>query len=528
MCGGAWPPVSNLVPCGCSYRDGTAAHTFGALDPVQVVQMAKHLPCVYVSGWQCSSTASTTNEPGPDFADYPMNTVPNKGEYCSGYTPRTTCCHLTRGFVCAPTAVDQLFRAQLFHDRKQREARSRLSASERAATPAVDYLRPIIADGDTGHGGLPAVMRLTKLMIEAGAGGMHLEDQKPGAKKCGHMGGKVLVSTREHVDRLCAARLQADMMGVGLVLVARTDADSARLIDSTIDPRDHPFILGCTNPGLAPLDEVLARAAMEGASPAKLHAISDEWMEAACLMRYSDCVAAAINASPTLSAQQRSATLAAWRRECMTLSNADARMLAARLGFGGVHWDWDAPRTREGYYRVGGGTDFCVARARAFAAHADSIWMETSTPNLAQAQAFARAVHSTHPRLMLSYNLSPSFNWDAAGMTDAEIAEFPKQLGRLGFSWQFITLAGFHSNALVVSRLSRALAGPDNVLAYVRDIQRKERDEEVETLMHQKVSCTPPLRWRWRCPLADAWGAVASSGQVPSSLTGKSRWLPVA
>jgi isocitrate lyase len=147
--------------------------------------------------------------------------------------------------------------AQLFHDRKQREARSRLTDHELNTTPYVDYLRPIIADADTGHGGLTATMKLTKMFVEKGAAGIHIEDQAPGTKKCGHMAGKVLVPIQEHINRLVAIRLQYDIMGVEHLVVARTDSEAATLITSNIDDRDHAFILGSTSPTLRPLNTVM-------------------------------------------------------------------------------------------------------------------------------------------------------------------------------------------------------------------------------------------------------------------------------
>merc|ERR1719343_1999006 len=242
-------------------KNGTCSHTFGALDPVQVVQMAKYLTSVYVSGWQSSSTASTSNEPGPDVADYPYDTVPNK--------------------------VDQLFRAQLFHDRKQFEERMRLSPEQRSKTPCVDYMNPIIADADTGHGGLTATMRLCKMFIEVGAAGIHIEDQKPGTKKCGHMGGKVLVATSEHVQRLIALRLQADILNSPLVVVARTDAEAATLLDSNIDPLDHPHIKGATVPGVEPLYEAIKKGT------------DKDWEERASCMTFPDAVAKVLKAKGT-------------------------------------------------------------------------------------------------------------------------------------------------------------------------------------------------------------------------------------
>ena len=474
--------------------------TFGPYSPGQAVAMKRAgIEAIYLGGWATSARGSADEDPGPDLASYPLSQVPDEAA--------------------------GLVRALLTADRNQRFALARMTRAIREATPQVDFQPLIIADADTGHGGDAHVRNLIRRFVEVGVPGYHIEDQKPGAKKCGHQGGKVLVAQDEQIKRLNAARFQLDVMGVPGIIVARTDAEAANLLDGRGDERDQPFLLGVTNRNV-PAYKAAYLAAMRRLHQAGvteinghlLYAISDEeyaaadaWLERVGLMAAIDEAARAHVADQGSSPEDTLDTVAdrfleAWQGEAglQTLGQAVAEVMAFRADEGiqlemtigewlafaataslytaeatarrmGLHVTWDPDRavTPEGYYQIQGGVPYAIAKSLAAAPYADILWMETKTADLSEAREFAEAIHAVLPDKMLAYNLSPSFNWDTTGMTDDEMRRFPEELGQLGFVFNFITYGGHQIDGLAAEEFTTALR-EDGMLALAR-LQRKFR-----------------------------------------------------
>ena len=354
-------------------------NSLGALTGNQAVQQVKAgVPAIYLSGWQVAADANDSLQMYPDQSLYAVSSVPT----------------VVRRINNALARADQI---------QWMEA-----AGGKATANSIDYFAPIVADAESGFGGVLNAYELMRSMIEAGAAGVHYEDQLASVKKCGHMGGKVLVPTQEAVQKLIAARLAADVMGVPTVLLARTDAEAADIVTSDIDENDKPFITG--------------------------------------------------------------------------------------------------ERTSEGFYKTRKGFDQALSRGLAYAEYADMVWCETGTPDLGFARRFAEGIRRKYPERMLAYNCSPSFNWKR-NLDDATIAKFQRELGAMGYKFQFITLAGFHALNESMFELARGYAA-EGMPAYVRLQQREfelEPDGYTATRHQREVGAG------WFDEIAQAVSAGASS-----------------
>jgi isocitrate lyase len=369
------------------------------------------------------------------------------------------------------------------------------------------------------------VRNLIRRFVEAGVPGYHIEDQRPGAKKCGHQGGKVLVPQDDQNKRLNAARFQLDVMGVPGLIVARTDAEAANLIDGRGDERDQPFLLGATNPDVPPYKACflaliqhfhnLGVAELNGhllyAISAGEHAIAQQWLERLGILAQAAEAVGLLREGTDASIDSMFDSVAArfldaWEDEAVlkTFGETVAEVIEFRANEGepvqisvddwqrfatraslyaasekahelGVEVDWDceAAKTPEGYYQVRGGIPYAIAKSLAAAPFADLLWMETKTANLDDAREFAEAIHAEFPDKMLAYNLSPSFSWDTTGMSDDEMRHFPEELGKLGFVFNFITYGGHQIDGLAAEEFATALK-QDGMLALAR-LQRKLR-----------------------------------------------------
>ena len=484
------------------FAQGRSITTFGPYSPGQAVVMKRMgIEGIYLGGWATSAKGSIAEDPGPDLASYPLSQVP---EEAAG-----------------------LVRALLTADRNQNYLRLQMTPEQRSAAPEYDYRPFIIADADTGHGGDPHVRNLIRRFVEAGVPGYHIEDQRPGTKKCGHQGGKVLVPSDEQLKRLNTARFQLDVMRVPGIIVARTDAEAANLIDSRADERDQPFLLGVTNlkippykacflammrrfyeqgmteinghllyaipdaeyaaadawlqrHGLTQLIDETAAAWQDGTdSLSSVDAVYDAvesrfvdvWQDDAGVGTYADAVADLLDfrqregESPAMSAAE-------WREFAERASLYSAREKARELGVDAA-WDCERAKTPEGYYQVRGGIPYAIAKSLAAAPFADILWMETKTADLADAKQFADAIHAVYPDKMLAYNLSPSFNWDTTGMSDEEMRAFPEELGKMGFVFNFITYGGHQVDGVASEEFATSLR-QEGMLALAR-LQRKMR-----------------------------------------------------
>ncbi|KXN69020.1 Phosphoenolpyruvate/pyruvate domain-containing protein, partial [Conidiobolus coronatus NRRL 28638] len=379
-----------------------------------------------------------------------------------------------------PRKVDQILRSQVWFDRRQVELRHRLRSEaglDSELPLSVDFYRPIVVDADLVGSNVPSLMRLSRLLIERGAAGIQLDDaQQTYSSILNQANIKVLYPVGQHINRLVALRAQSDIMDTETVVFTKLSSLQAGYVASNLDTRDHPYILGATVP-TRPLAEVLREAQASGAStPDQLNFIRNSWMNNANVLTYRDAIAQAIRLKGGLSPDQISKEVEVWLDNTRNTSLDHAKDLASQLGLEKVFWDWNLPRSQEGYYMYANTLEAAISRARHFAPYSDVVTLQSDAPDIGLADAFAVSLKKDHKNLLLGYSYPPLQSIDLTlNQYHVELASIVQQIADVGFAWQTLSLNPLNSNNVTKDPVAQQLF--DSSIVTFASALRKKHSE---------------------------------------------------